>query len=139
MSPKKFSLTTDLVYDRNQGPISVSVLEQKLFSLKLKLFFNLKKNQFFPFSWGDVSFYKLENKTRSSKIGSKFGFGRPTLKPNYFNIGKKILTLKWGSGIGYSISRKYWQIWVLVSVSNLNKNSCFGCTLPQIWGSDWTK
>ena len=45
-------------------------------------------------------------------------------------IGNWIFPLKFGFGIGYGIGRKYRPIWVSVLVSDLNKNSGFGHTLP---------
>ena len=58
--------------NQNRGLISVSE-PNFFFFLKPKLFFSIfiLKVQFFfifPTSWGDTSFYKLENKPRSSKI-----------------------------------------------------------------------
>ena len=56
--------------NRNQGPMSVSVLEPKLYFLKPKK----KVSKSFNFSHvshfflGDISFYKLKNKPRFSKI-----------------------------------------------------------------------
>ena len=44
-------------------------------------------------------------------------------------IGNWIFHLKSDFGISYGISPKYRPIWVSVSVSDLNQNSCFGCTL----------
>ena len=38
------------------------------------------------------------------------------------SISNYILYLKCGFGIGYGIGRKYWPMWVLVSVSDLNQN-----------------
>ena len=38
-------------------------------------------------------------------------------------IGKQILSLKCGLGIGYGISQKYWLIWVSVSVLDLKQNT----------------
>ena len=61
--------------------------------------------------------------------GSKFGIRGPfTMKKNYL-IGIQIFSLKCGFGIGYGIGRKYWPIWVSVSVSDLNQNSGVGRTL----------
>ena len=67
--------------NQNQGPISVFVSEQILFPETKTFFFTFKKKSCFPLLGGDVSFYKLKNKHRSSKMiwkylkfGSKFGF-----------------------------------------------------------------
>ena len=40
-----------------------------------------------------------------------------------------ILSLKCGFSMGYGIGRKYWSIWVSVSVLYLNQNCDFGRTL----------
>ena len=56
------TLYSESIRNRNQGSIlSVSVSEPKLFFLKLKLFFF----KFSPTSFWIISFYKLQNKTRS--------------------------------------------------------------------------
>ena len=59
------------IRNRNQGPISVSVVIS--FS-KTKTFFNFKKFHIFlifSISWKDILFYKLENKPRFSKNNLK--------------------------------------------------------------------
>ena len=52
--------------NQNQGPISVSVSEPKLFFSKPNFFFQILL--IFSTSWGNTSFYKLENKPSPSKI-----------------------------------------------------------------------
>jgi hypothetical protein len=44
-------------------------------------------------------------------------------------IGNWIFPLKCGFGIGYGIGRKHQQIWISVSVLDLNQSSGFGRTL----------
>jgi hypothetical protein len=46
-------------------------------------------------------------------------------------IGNQIFSLKCGFSDGYGIGRKYWPIWVSVSVLDLNQNSGFGHTLTE--------
>ena len=72
--------------NRNQSPISVS--EPKFFFPKPKLSVS-NFSHVSHFFLGDMSFYKLENKPRSSKIiwkylkfGSKFGFKGPFVMGN---------------------------------------------------------
>jgi hypothetical protein len=44
-----------------------------------------------------------------------------------------LVNLKFGGfGMGYGIGRKYWPIWVLVSVLNLNQSSGFGRSLSKM-------
>jgi hypothetical protein len=44
-----------------------------------------------------------------------------------------LVNLKFGGfGMGYGIVRKYWPLWVLVSVLNLNQSSGFGRSLGKM-------
>ena len=69
-------------------------------------------------------------------FGSKFGFRGPFVMGKITHtIDNYIFPLKWGFGIGYGIGRKYRQMRVLVSLSDLNQNIDFGHTL--FWRTLW--
>ena len=72
-------------------------------------------------------------------FGSIFGFRDHIIEKKLLDFSFEICLHSIGFSIGYCISQKYLQIWVLVSVLDLDQNRGFSRTLLDCWSvANWT-